>query len=75
MKRPSIKAAKEYFKDAKTIQVCNASTIIEVNPDSFKISDVGGINEVLNGEYLITNSDYHCVFCTRTGYAKIITTK
>lgn len=75
MKIPTIREAREYFKNAKTVRVVNAYTIIEVNPALFKKTNIGGINEVINGKFLMTNGDYHCVFCKEVGYAEIITTK
>ena len=75
MKTPTIAQAKKYFEKAKTIRVTNAKTIIEVNTSLFEKSDIGGINEVLNGNYLMTNGYYHCVFCPSSGYAEIITSK
>lgn len=75
MKRPTIKQAKKYFENVKTVQICNSSKELEIDPETFNYSDCNGINEIANNEYLMTGNDYNCVWAENCGYAKILTYK
>lgn len=76
MKHPKLKEIKKYFENAKTIRLVRSSEVVEVNTDLFRKNDTGFNEYDEEGELLVTNGSYHCVY-SKEGrkYAEILTYK